>query len=392
MKSLLLTSASLMALIATPALAQNSPMNAQNCSCPQVDASAPLSSDEGGESTVRKEGGYGKLHAETGNKPTAEGIRDQREKDRYARRYQTMMENLNEGDNSKTSSSEAKYGPLWSKLADDGPDSASANQQNEPLWNEIGTAQSDPSNAGPVPGFDDRDSGQKMTTARTAGSFPRDEGPARDAVGPDGDDNLDGAMTAGTQTNQDGQAWSQIGTARKDPSGAGPVPGFDAGDSGKGMTPPENSDFAGLADDKGAEAYREYTKRGVKTNADAAINQARALLPDVNFVRWRIDRENGSLAYEVAGRHKSTGEIYMVDVKPSGRIEEIEQVIPLSRVPRELRRTAGQVVQGMMVERVKRSMRGDMQMFYEFTGKLPDGRDAFLSIRHDGRYMNLRTG
>lgn len=342
MKMLLMTTASALALLAANANAQNA-----NCTCPQNSAETPVSADGNAGSLVRKQGGYGRLHAKSGNKPGFSDIRSKEGKQEYAQRYQRMMEGLDNDED-----------PMREEA---NPDINGGNMEvksGSSQWSDIGSAQADPSAAGPVPGFDENDSGRKMTS----------------------------------ETGSTGsRAWSDIGTARPDPSKAGPVPGFDEDDSGKRMTPDNGESIAGLADDNpvSRDDRPSRSPRDQESIAKRAVTSARAVLPSVSFDRWRIDTEDNRRTFEVAGIEEATGREYRVDVLHTGAVEEIEQIIPLAAVPADLRRKAGKTIRGMLVSETRRSLRPNMEVFYEFSGKLANGEQAYLSIRSDGRLINL---
>ncbi len=117
-----------------------------------------------------------------------------------------------------------------------------------------------------------------------------------------------------------------------------------------------------------------------------ALAAAQAAAPDVTFAAVDLEIEDGVVTLEFTGA-RADGQIVEVDVSLSvsvGEVLEVEEVIPFSTVPQNVRDTLAIAMgAGFEPTSVEKSMRGEL-VVYEFEGVDENGLAVDVEVQSDG--------
>ena len=134
-------------------------------------------------------------------------------------------------------------------------------------------------------------------------------------------------------------------------------------------------------------ATREERRRAL---AAIALLSARQAVPGARFGTYEFTIDDNERVIEISGRDTRTGDRVAVDVYPDGRIQSIDTVIALDEVPESVRSTVRDELGRLQVAHTTRSLRRDLDIYYEFAGIAESGRAVEVQIRADGTDLSVR--
>lgn len=136
-----------------------------------------------------------------------------------------------------------------------------------------------------------------------------------------------------------------------------------------------------------ADATREQRRRAL---AAIALLSARQAVPSARFGTYAFTMDDNERVIEISGRDTRSGDHVAVDVYPDGRIQSIDTAIALDEVPESVRSTVRGELGRLRVAHTTRSLRRDLDIYYEFAGIAESGRAVEVQIRADGSDLSVR--
>jgi hypothetical protein len=136
-----------------------------------------------------------------------------------------------------------------------------------------------------------------------------------------------------------------------------------------------------------ADATREQRRRAL---AAIALLSARQAVPSARFGTYAFTMDDNERVIEISGRDRRSGERVAVDVYPDGAIQSIDTAIALDDVPESVRSTVRGKLGRLRVAHTTRSLRRDLDIYYEFAGIAESGRAVEVRIRADGADLSVR--
>lgn len=144
------------------------------------------------------------------------------------------------------------------------------------------------------------------------------------------------------------------------------------------------------AEDREQREARAERREAHRRAVQRALQIAEGVLPTAEFEAYGYGTDEGRRIFEFAGVDRETGRRVEVDVLASGRVEEVEETIPLGVVPDDVRRAVREVVGRFQVDRTERSLRRGGEIYYEFDGSIAaTGRPLSIEIRSDGERLAI---
>jgi hypothetical protein len=168
--------------------------------------------------------------------------------------------------------------------------------------------------------------------------------------------------------------------------------------SGSGTGSDETSRSTGMNDGKeqaqSSDSGEDATGGDIEDRRRALAQVARLIaqqaVPSARFSSYRFTIDDNERVIEISGRDRATGERVSVDVYADGRVQSIDSAIPLDAVPESVRRAVRSELGRFRVAHTTRSLRRDLDIYYEFAGFSESGRPLAVEIRSDGRDMSVR--
>jgi hypothetical protein len=171
----------------------------------------------------------------------------------------------------------------------------------------------------------------------------------------------------------------------------------------RGELNPDRSETGAVGEADSERAAREQNPRAARESmeqdsleerrlrlARIALRTARHALPEARFESYEFEIENDRRVIEIAGTDLENGKRVEVDVYPNGRVHSISEAIDLDAVPESVRSAVRSELGRFRVAQSLRSLRRDLDLYYEFAGFLSSGRPAVVEIRADGQDMSVR--
>jgi hypothetical protein len=123
--------------------------------------------------------------------------------------------------------------------------------------------------------------------------------------------------------------------------------------------------------------------------AHRALFRAREVVPGANFTDFQFQVRNGRRLVEISGRDIDTGRPVEVDVAPGGRVLAIGKIIPFDAVPDDVRQAVRDELTGFKVDHTLKSIRPNLDVYYEFEGKSRSGEPGTIDVRADGGDLTI---
>jgi len=121
--------------------------------------------------------------------------------------------------------------------------------------------------------------------------------------------------------------------------------------------------------------------------ARTALATAKTIAPEISFSTYRFEVEDRERLIEIAGQDPDNGRRIEVDVYPDGRVESVAQQVPLTAVPVEVQTLVSMGIPGFQPARALRSMGRGLELQYEIDGYSSDNRPISVRVEPNGTAM-----